>query len=54
MPFYKAPLDDLHFLLNEVLDAPQLKALYPEFEPDIMSAILEEGAKLCEEVLQEP
>ena len=53
MTTYKAPLDDYRFLLNDVLDFDQLSAL-PGFEdatPDVVDAILEEGAKLCENEL---
>lgn len=52
MPTYKAPLDDFHFILNEVLEVKSLTALYPDFDTGLMSAVLEEGAKLCEQVLQ--
>ena len=54
MATYKAPLRDMQFLLNEVFDAGQLAKLpgYEEATPDMMLSILEEGAKLCEEVLQ--
>ena len=52
MPTYRAPLDDIHFLLNEVFDVKQLKTLYPDFDADVMSVVLEEGAKLFDEVLQ--
>lgn len=54
MPTYKAPLRDMQFLLNEVFDASQLAKLpgYEEATPDMFQSILEEGAKLCEEVLQ--
>jgi alkylation response protein AidB-like acyl-CoA dehydrogenase len=54
MPTYKAPLRDMQFLLNEVFDAGQLAKLpgYEEATPDMFQSILEEGAKLCEEVLQ--
>ncbi len=54
MPTYKAPLRDMQFLLNEVFDAAQLASLpgYEEATPDMFQSILEEGAKLCEEVLQ--
>ena len=54
MPTYKAPLDDIRFLLEEVLDARQLAALpgYEDATPDVLLAVLEEGARLCEEVLQ--
>ncbi len=54
MPTYKAPLDDVRFLLNEVLNVEELSQLpgYEEATPDILMAVLEEGGKLCEEVLQ--
>ncbi len=52
MPTYRAPLDDLHFLLGEVLDVSQLKAFYPDLDADTLRAVLGEGARLCEEVLQ--
>ncbi len=52
MPSYKAPLDDMHFVLNEVLKVSSLTSLYPDFDTDTMSAVLEEAAKLCEGVLQ--
>jgi alkylation response protein AidB-like acyl-CoA dehydrogenase len=53
MPSYKAPLDDVRFLLTELLDVGQLSQLpgYEEATPDVLLAVLEEGAKLCEEVL---
>jgi len=52
MPKYTAPLDDIHFVLNEVLHVNQLKEFYPDFDGETMSAILEEAAKMCSEVLQ--
>lgn len=53
MPVYKAPLENMRFVLNEVLDAGQLASLpgYEQATPDLMDQILEEGAKVCEEVL---
>jgi alkylation response protein AidB-like acyl-CoA dehydrogenase len=53
MPTYKAPMDDIRFVLDEVLDVGQLAELpgYEEATPDLLFAVLEEGAKLCEEVL---
>ena len=53
MPTYKAPLDDIRFLLTEVLEVEQLSKLpgYEEATPDVLMAVLEEGAKLCEDVL---
>ncbi|HUQ81777.1 MAG TPA: acyl-CoA dehydrogenase C-terminal domain-containing protein [Gemmatimonadaceae bacterium] len=54
MPTYKAPLDDIRFLLNDVLDVGQLAALpgYADATPDLLGAVMDEAAKLCEEVLQ--
>ncbi|MFT4047437.1 MAG: acyl-CoA dehydrogenase C-terminal domain-containing protein [Solimonas sp.] len=54
MPAYKAPLRDMRFLLNEVFDYPAHYASLPngkDADPDTVAAILEEGAKFCEEVL---
>ncbi len=53
MPTYKAPLDDIRFILNEVIDAGSLAQLpgYTEATAETVDAILEEAAKLCEEVL---
>jgi alkylation response protein AidB-like acyl-CoA dehydrogenase len=53
MPTYRAPLDDIRFLLLDVLDVAQLAELpgFAEATPDVVLAVLEEGARLCEEVL---
>ncbi|NKF21507.1 acyl-CoA dehydrogenase C-terminal domain-containing protein [Solimonas marina] len=54
MPAYKAPLRDMKFLLNEVFDYPAHYAGLSngkDADPETVSAILEECAKLCEEVL---
>ena len=54
MPEYKAPLRDIQFVLNDVLDAEAHYASLPgceEATPDMVSAILEEGAKFAERVL---
>jgi alkylation response protein AidB-like acyl-CoA dehydrogenase len=53
MPTYKAPIADIRFLLTEVLDVGQLATFpgYEEATPDVMMAVLEEAAKLCEDVL---
>jgi alkylation response protein AidB-like acyl-CoA dehydrogenase len=53
MPTYKAPIDDIRFILTEVLGVEQLATLpgYEEATPDVLLAVLEEGGKLCEEVL---
>jgi alkylation response protein AidB-like acyl-CoA dehydrogenase len=54
MPSYKAPLRDMRFLLNEVLDFPSHYAGLSngkDADPDTVNAILEECAKFCEQVL---
>ena len=53
MPTYKAPVDDVKFLLNELFDVGQLSRLpgYEEATPDLINTIIEEGARFCEEVL---
>src|SRR5688572_12449614 len=53
MPTYRAPLGDIRFVLDEVLGVEQLSALpgYEEATPDVIHAVLEEGARLCEDVL---
>ena len=53
MAVYKAPLKDINFVLNEVLDVSSLAKLpgYEDATPDTIQAILEEAAKLCENVL---
>lgn len=53
MPTYKAPLRDIRFVLNEVLDVQQLASL-PGFEqatPDLVDPILDAAADLCENIL---
>ena len=54
MPTYKAPLRDMNFLINEVLDFPSHYARLSsggDATPDMVEAILQGAAKLCEEVL---
>ncbi|HRQ61031.1 MAG TPA: acyl-CoA dehydrogenase family protein, partial [Alphaproteobacteria bacterium] len=53
MPQYQAPLADINFILNDVLDAGRIASLpgYEEFSSDLAGQILEEGAKICGEVL---
>jgi acyl-CoA dehydrogenase len=52
MPSYKAPVQDTLFLLNDVFGIQKYNNL-PGFSDlsDMLEPILEEGAKLCEEVL---
>jgi alkylation response protein AidB-like acyl-CoA dehydrogenase len=54
MPTYKAPIRDTEFILHEVLQVGEYAALpgFFEAEPDLVSAILSEGAKFVEEVTQ--
>jgi hypothetical protein len=54
VPTYKAPLRDMRFLMNEVLDYPAHYARLAnggEATPDMVEAILEGAASWCEEVL---
>ena len=54
MPTYRAPVKDMQFVLNDVLNIGQYSNLpgYAEATPDLVSAILEEGGKFCENELQ--
>ena len=54
MPSYKAPVDDVMFLLNDVFHMERYGNLpgFADATPDVVEAILSEGAKLCEEVFQ--
>ncbi len=54
MPEYKAPLRDIKFVMNELLDSEQHYANLVGAEdatPDMIDAIVQEGAKFCEQVL---
>jgi acyl-CoA dehydrogenase len=52
MPSYKAPVDDMLFLLTDVFQIERYNNLpgFADATPDTIEAILAEGAKLCEEV----
>jgi alkylation response protein AidB-like acyl-CoA dehydrogenase len=55
MPSYQSPIRDLRFVYHELLQAGQTLAELPVFEeatPDLVDAVLEEGAKLFEQVIQ--
>jgi alkylation response protein AidB-like acyl-CoA dehydrogenase len=54
MPTYKAPLDDMKFVLNEVIDYSRLTALpgYADFDAETAMSVLEGAAQFCQEVLQ--
>ncbi len=53
MPVYTAPLENMKFVLHEVLGAESLSALpgYQDATPDLIDSILEECSKMCEEIL---
>ncbi len=53
MPEYKAPLRDMRFLIDHVFDFHSSYAALgaSDASPDMINAILEEGAKFCENVL---
>lgn len=52
MPVYKAPVDDVMFLLKDVFPIERLNNLpgFADATTDTVEAILREGARLCEEV----
>jgi len=54
MPSYTAPLDNIRFVMNEVLDVGDTLAGLglTDATPEIIDAVLEEAAKLCENELQ--
>jgi hypothetical protein len=49
MPEYKAPLRDMRFLIDHVFDFHTRYAALgaTDASPDMVNAILEEGAKTC-------
>ena len=53
MPIYQAPVRDIEFLLYDVFEIGKYQNLprFSEATPDLVSAILEEGAKIAQEVL---
>src|SRR5215472_16346470 len=54
MPIYKAPVEDVSFLLNDVFQIDRYDNLpgFSDASNDLREAILTESAKLAEEVLQ--
>src|SRR5947209_11057754 len=54
MPTYKAPVEDVKFLLNDVFHMERYGNMpgFADASPDVVAAILEEAAKFAEEVLQ--
>ncbi len=53
MPTYLPPLDDIHFVLHDLLDLGQLSKFpgYEEATSDLLLSVLDEGGKLCADVL---
>lgn len=53
MPIYQSPVQDTLYLLNEVLGYPNHTNLpgFADASPDVLEAILAEGAKLAENVM---
>jgi alkylation response protein AidB-like acyl-CoA dehydrogenase len=53
MPIYKAPLEDMRFVLHELYDSTTIAELpgYEEFSPELMDSVLEEAGKFAEQVL---
>src|SRR5271154_6244873 len=53
MPTYKAPVDDVMFLLGEVFHIERYNNLpgFADATPDLLEAVLAEGGKFCEDVL---
>ena len=50
---YAAPLDDMRFTLNDVVDLARVTQLpgFEDFDPDMLHAVLDEAAKVAETVL---
>jgi len=53
MAAYQAPLRDMRFVVHELMESARLTELpgYEEMTGDLIDAVLEEGAKICQEVL---
>src|SRR4051812_20111128 len=53
MPSYKAPVEEVQFLLNDVFRIDRYANLpgFSDASPDVVEAILGEAAKFCEQVL---
>ena len=53
MPSYRAPVEDVKFILRDVLGIERYNNLpgFADATPDVIDAILSEGARFCEEVV---
>ena len=53
MPAYKAPLEDMRFVLHELHDSKNIAELpgCADYTPELLDSVLEEAAKFAEEVL---
>lgn len=54
MAQYQSPVEDFRFVLHQVLNVDALMQSLPgcdEFTPDLIDAVLEEAARLCDKVL---
>lgn len=53
MPIYNAPLENIRFILHDVLQVEKLAELpdYNDASRDLIDAVLEEGGRMCNEVL---
>jgi acyl-CoA dehydrogenase len=54
VPIYRAPVDEVMFLLTDVFNVARYDNLpgFADVTPDVLQAILGEAAKLCEKVVQ--
>jgi alkylation response protein AidB-like acyl-CoA dehydrogenase len=54
VPIYKAPVEEMLFLLTDVFQIGRYNNLpgFADATPDVLEAVLGEAAKLCEEVVQ--
>ena len=53
MPSYRAPVDDIRFILTELYDVASILAYkeYADVTPDLLLSVVEEAGKFCEGVL---